>query len=192
MAACRPPHHSCSSESFRIEILAQQKVATLVGTRNGGGGEIRPPKTRPLVFQIRLPQVCECDACPSVCTSCTRECVLVRPATFFPRGSVSSFWFLFFFKGTHPFFLSHLTRVSPRRRLLPSSHPASLRTPPSLVSPSISSLRLYPLLHLCFEVTTRQTLIKRSSITALRISPRRFFFLRVRACMRERGIFVSN
>ena len=104
MAACRPPHHSYSSESLRIEILAQQKVATLVGTRNGGGGEIRPSQN-----PVRS---CSRFVSPGVRVWCMPERVYKlysrmcpRASCYlFPRGSVSSFLFLFFFKLTHPLF----------------------------------------------------------------------------------------
>ncbi len=130
--------------------------------------EIRPPK----------PLACSRFISPGVRVWCMREhedlpvCNLylcLHPCVscyLFPCKWVSLF---LSFLSVNPrcvsFILPALPHVSPPAPIFLILPHVSLLTPsfPSLFSPSVSLLPLYPFLHLCFEVTTRQTLSNRAS-----------------------------
>ena len=147
--------------------------------------------------ETRLPRTSRCSRyvsprCVSVmcvrawfmCTTCL--CVFLRlcvPPPF-PCKSLSLFLFV---EQSLPAFLSsypclthfHSTAFSP------TFHPSSFLSPSSPSPPSISLLLLYPLLHLCFEVTTRRSLSKGASR-----GPSAFSQQSSRVC--EIDTFVSN
>lgn len=118
----------------------------------------------PPMFQIRLPQVCECSVCANAvyvqphacaCTCTSGACVCaftpVCPAVF-PCKSASFFLFLQS-RVIPPCIFFNLTNPSPGsfyRCLLLPFYPTSCL----FLTPTIPLLLFYPLLHVCFEVTT--------------------------------------
>lgn len=143
---------SCSSVHFWIEsrrILSRAKSCCFSWDSHRFG-----LPNLSLVFQIYLPRcasVCDLNLCLYPCVSC------------------------YLFHANVPCFFLPFCRVNPPRVsfILPS-HISFHRFAPIFISclmsdsslnplplsffPSISLLLLYPLLHLCFEVTTTQTL----------------------------------